>query len=187
MLSSANITQLLIDWGQGDAEALNKLFPLVEKQLHRLAKSYLRQLNPGDCLQTTALINETYLNLIQQDKIEWKNRAHFFGVAAVVMRQFVLNYIREYRSKKRGGDNVQIELGENIAFTQPKSDEIIALDQALSQLAEFDPRKAKVVELRYFGGLNISEIAEVLKISQTTVVRDWNLARAWLAKRLESQ
>lgn len=184
MQSSAEITQLLIDWGNGDADALEKLLPLVEQTLYRFARHYLHKLKPGDTLQTTAVINETYLNLIQQDKIQWQNRAHFYGVAATLMRQFLLNYIRNAKAKKRGGGRTEIQLREGMAFTDPKSDEIIALDEALCQLAEFDQRKAKVVELRYFGGLTLEEIAAVLKISEMTVLRDWNMAKAWLAKQL---
>jgi RNA polymerase sigma factor (TIGR02999 family) len=184
MKPSADITELLIDWRNGNQEALDKLFPLVEEKLNRLAKFYLRQLKPGDTLQTTAIVNETYLHLIKHDQIEWQNRAHFFGIAATVMRQFLLNYIRDAKAQKRGGNRFRVELTKDVAITQPKSDKIIALDEALNKLAELDARKAKVVELKYFGGMTLPEIAEVLKISEMTVIRDWNFAKAWLANIL---
>lgn len=184
MSASANITQLLIDWGNGDAKALEKLLPLVEAKLHHIAHQQLRAVKGGHTLQTTAIINETYLSLIQQNNIEWQNRAHFFGVASITMRQFLLNYIRNSERKKRGGKQLQVTLGENMAFMEQKSIEILALDEALSQLAEIDERKARVVEFKYFGGMQNEEIAEVLQISSLTVTRDWNMAKAWLAKRL---
>lgn len=186
MESSAAITELLIDWSKGNQNALEELFPLVEKELHRLAHHYLRQLNPGNTLQTTAVINETYLKLVEQNRVQWKDRAHFFGVAATVMRRFLINYIRDGKAQKRGGKKEQIELKESLLISEKKSDEILALEEALKLLANFDERKAKVVEYRYFGGLSNAEIAEILKVSEQTIQRDWNFAKAWLAKKIKN-
>lgn len=184
MLSTVGITELLIDWGAGNSDALEKLFPLVEKELHRLAHNYMRKLRPGNTLQTTAVINETYIRLIDQNKVQWQNRAHFFGIAATVMHRFLLNYIRDQKAQKRGGGAVEVSLGEAMIITREKSHEILALEQALCKLAEIDQRKAKVVELQYYGGLNVNEIAEVLKVSIVTVRRDWLMAKAWLAREV---
>ncbi len=187
MHSSAGITELLIDWGEGNEDALEKLFPLVEKELHRLAHNYMRRLSPGNTLQTTALINETYIRLIDQNRVQWQNRAHFFGIAATMMRRFLLNYIRDNKRKKRGGDLIQVTLEDNATITDEKSDEILALEEALCALSKMDERKAKVVELRYYGGLSVKETAEVLKVSEITVLRDWNLAKAWLAREIRNE
>lgn len=187
MPSSAAITELLIDWSKGNKDALEKLFPLVEKELHRLAHSYMRRLNPGNTLQTTAVINETYIRLVEQDKVQWQNRAHFFGIAANVMRRFLLNYIRDGNAKKRGGELVQVEFDDALLYSEQKSDEILVLEEALCLLAEIDERKAKIVELRYFGGLSVAETAEVLGVSEATVHRDWNFAKAWLARKVRNE
>jgi len=186
MQSSAEITELLIDWSKGNQEALDKLFPFVEKELRRLARSYMRKMRPGNTIQTTAVINETYLKLVDQNKVEWQNRAHFFGIAAFLMRQFLVNYIRDRNRKKRGGEFAKVEFDETILSSE-KSAEILVLEHALCRLAEFDERKAKVVELRFYGGLSVSEIAEVLKISEITVSRDWNMAKAWLARQIRNE
>lgn len=182
MVSSIAITDLLINWSEGDEDALRKLFPLVEKELHRLAHAYMRQMRPGNTMQTTAIINETYIRLVDQKRVRWQNRAHFFGIAATVMRRVLYNYIRERKSKKR--DGIQVSFAESMAFANGKSDEILALEEALRRLAEIDERKVKVVELRYYGGLSVEETAEVLKVSVPTVMRDWNLAKAWLAREI---
>ena len=184
MSSSAGITELLIDWGDGNADALEQLFPLVEKELHRLAHHYMRRMSPGNTLQTTALINETYIRLVDQNKVQWQNRAHFFGIAASMMRRFLLNYIRDNKRQKRGGDLIKLALEEATMITDEKSDELLVLEEALCALAEFDERKAQVVELKYYGGLTVDEIAEVLKVSVITVNRDWNMAKAWLAREI---
>nr|HQU85072.1 ECF-type sigma factor [Pyrinomonadaceae bacterium] len=155
-----------------------------EKELHRLAHQYIRQLNPGHTLQTTAVINETYIKLVDSNIVEWQNRAHFFAIAANMMRRFLLNYIRDSKRQKRGGDFTRVEFDENIAVVEQKSDEILALEEALQKLSEFDERKARIVELRYFGGLTFEEIAEILKISEITAHRDWNFAKAWLARNM---
>lgn len=186
MQSSAEITELLIDWSDGNQDALEKLFPLVEKELHRLAHNYMRHLNSGNTLQTTAIINETYLKLIDQEKVQWQSRAHFFAVAATVMRHFLQNYVRDRKALRRGGELTQVEMSESLIFTKQKSDEILALEEALKLLEAFDERKAKVVELRYFGGLSTFETAEVLKVSEQTVHRDWSFAKAWLARKMRN-
>lgn len=185
MLSSIGITELLIDWSAGNDDALEKLFPLVEKELHRLAHNYMRKLRPGNTLQTTALINETYIRLVDQNKVQWQNRVHFFSIAAIMMRRFLLNYIRDNKAQKRGGGGaIEVSFEDAMIVTEQKSHEILALEEALCKLAEIDGRKAKVVELRYYGGLNVSEIAEVLKVSVVTVNRDWTMAKAWLAREV---
>jgi RNA polymerase sigma-70 factor (ECF subfamily) len=185
--SSLEITQLLLDWSDGDETALEKLLPLVERELHRLAHYQMRRLRPGNTLQTTALINETYLRLINQNCVQWQNRAHFFGISAQLMRRILLNYIRDQKRLKRGGDAIQISLSEAMIISAQKTSELLALDEALKRLAEFDERKGKVVELRFFGGLSVEETAEVLKVSQITVIRDWNMAKAWLAREIRNE
>ncbi len=185
MLPTPSITELLIDWSDGNAAALDELFPIVERELHRLASIQMRKMRPGNTLQTTALINETYLRMVDQNRVQWQNRAHFFAIAASMMRRILLNHLRDRRRIKRGGGAIQVTLDEGLMITREKSDEILALEEALCRLAEIDERKAKVVELRYYGGLSVDETAEVLKVSGITVIRDWNLAKAWLARELE--
>lgn len=187
MKSSAEITELLIDWSKGNEDALEKLFPLVEKELHRLAHFYMVKMRPGNTLQTTAIINETYIRLVEQDKVQWQNRAHFFGIAASMMRRVLLNYARDQHRQKRGGNAVAVSLTEALIISNEKSEEIIALEEALQRLAEIDERKVKVVELRYYGGLSISECAEFLKVSEATIIRDWNMAKAWLAREIRNE
>jgi len=186
MLPTSGITDLLINWSEGDADALEELFPLVERELHRLAHIQMRRLRPGNTLQTTALINETYIRLVDQNRVQWQNRAHFFAIAASMMRRILLNYLRDRNRLKRGGGAAQVTLDEGLAIADAKSDEILALEEALCRLAEIDERKAKVVELRYYGGLSVEETAEVLKVSNITVMRDWNLAKAWLAREIRN-
>ncbi len=187
MLPASGITELLIDWSEGNAAALEELFPLVERELHRLAQVQMRKMRPGNTLQTTALINETYIRLIDQNRVQWQNRAHFFAIAAGMMRRILLNHLRDRRRVKRGGGALQVTLDEGLMITEAKSDEILALEEALCNLSKIDERKAKVVELRYYGGLSVEETAEVLKISPITVMRDWNLAKAWLARELSNE
>lgn len=184
MFSNIGITDLLIDWSAGNEGALEKLFPLVEKELHRLAHNYMRKLRPGNTLQTTAIINETYIRLIDQNKVQWQNRAHFFSISATIMRRFLLNYIRDRKAQKRGGTAIEVSLSDAMSVTEEKSHEILAVEEALCRLAEIDERKAKVVELRYYGGLEVDEIAEVLKVSVVTVRRDWLMAKGWLAREV---
>jgi len=187
MIPSASITELLIDWSNGDLSAQEDLFPLVEKELHRLAHHYARRLNRGNTLQTTAVINETYLKLVDQNRVQWQNRAHFFAIAATMMRRILLNYLRNKNRLKRGGEAVQVSLSEAMIVSDKKSNEILALEEALCRLAEIDERKSRVVELRFYGGLSVEETAEVLKVSCVTVMRDWNMAKAWLAREIRDE
>lgn len=186
MPSPSEITGLLINWSNGDQSALERLLPLVERELHRLAHSYMRREHPGHTLQTTALINETYLRLVDQREVQWQNRAHFFGIAGRIMRRILLNYARDQGRAKRGGKALRISFSEADLISVEKSEELLALDDALKRLEAFDERKSQVVELRYFGGLSVEETAEVLKVSAITVARDWNFAKAWLARELGS-
>lgn len=187
MVTSSAITELLINWSNGDSSAQEELFPLVEKELHRLAHHYARRLNRGNTLQTTAIINETYIRLVDQDRVQWQNRAHFFAIAANMMRRILLNYLRDRNRLKRGGQAVQISLSEATVFSAQKSDEVLALEESLCRLAEIDERKCRVVELRFYGGLSVEETAEVLKVSTITVIRDWNMAKAWLAREIRNE
>lgn len=188
MISSptSEITGLLIDWSNGDQTAVDKLIPLVEQELHRLAHSYMRREHPDHTLQTTALVNEAYLKLIDQKKTHWQNRAHFFAISATIMRRILLNYARDQHRDKRGGNAVQVSLSDISVVSMGRPEELIALDEALQHLSEVDERKSRVVELKYFGGLETDEIAEVLKVSPITVMRDWRFARAWLLREIEN-
>ena len=185
-MSSENITGLLVDWNAGDQSALEKLLPLVERELHRLAHSYMRREDPDHTLQTTALINETYLRLVDQRKVNWQNRAHFFGIAAQIMRRILLNYARDQNRLKRGGRAIHVSLSEAFIMPAEKDRELIALNDALDRLETIDERKSKVVELRYFGGLSVEETAEVLGVSPITIMRDWQFAKAWLAREMQN-
>ena len=183
---SPDITALLVDWSNGDKSALDKLLPLVEKELHRLAHSYMRRENPDHMLQTTALVNEAYLRLIDQKKTRWQNRAHFFGIAARIMRRILMNYARDQQRLKRGGGAIQVSLSEVAVASLTTSSDLIALDESLERLSAVDDRKAQVVELRYFGGLSVEETGEVLGVSPITVLRDWKFAKAWLLRDIEN-
>jgi RNA polymerase sigma-70 factor, ECF subfamily len=184
MLSSAGITQLLIEWSEGDEDAKEKVFILVERELHRLAHHYIRQIQPGNSLQTTALINEAYIRLVDQTRVKWQNRAHFFAIAATIMRRILLSYIRDAKRRKRGSAAKHLPLEEAHYISDEKRREIVALELALRELEAVDERKAKIVELRYFGGLSLEETAAVLNISVPTAVRHWNLAKAWIAREI---
>ena len=184
--SPQRVTQLLADWSHGDDAALTELTPLVYEELRRLAHHYMGGQRADHTLQTTALVNEAYLRLADQTNPNWQNRAHFFAVAARAMRQILVNYAKSYRSQKRGGGALKIELDEAALVSPEESKEIVELHEALERLATLDSRKAEVVELKYFGGLNYDEIAEVLKISAITVRRDWEFAKAWLYTELHS-
>ena len=186
MSSPSDITALLVDWSKGDKAALDKLFPLVERELHRLAHSYMRKERSNHTLQTTALVNEAYLRLVDQRNTRWQNRAHFFGIAAQIMRRILMNYARDRQRIKRGGGAIQMSLSETDVVSVTKVSELLALDEALDRLAAIDKRKAKVVEFRYFGGLSVEETAEVLDVSSITVTRDWNMAKAWLAREIQA-
>lgn len=178
----ANVTRLLVEWGHGEQAALDELIPLVYAELQRLAQHYLRGERRGHTLQTSALINEVFLRLIDQ-QIDWHNRAHFFGVAARLMRQILVDHARSQGRVKRGGDQQRVSLADAAELEPATDKDLIALDEALTGLAALDPRQSQIVELRFFGGLTIEETAEVLGISHATVEREWSMARAWL--RLE--
>lgn len=178
--SSHQVTQLLVDLSGGDRTALDKLMPLVYAELHQLAHHYMRREPGGHTLQTTALVNEAYLKLIDQQRVRWQNRAHFFAIAAQVMRRILLDHARTQHRAKRGGGALQVSLDEAMVISEERSAELIALDEALTRLSAVDARKSQVVELRYFGGLTVEEAAEVLKVAPNTVVRDWSTAKAWL-------
>ena len=181
---SHEVTQLLLAWSAGDRGALDRLVPLVYAELHRLAKSYMRKERAGQTLQTTALIHEAYLRLIDANQVQWQNRAHFFGVAARVMRQILVAMARERGYQKRGGGAHRVSLDEAMVVNDERDEDLVALDEALSALADVDARKAQVVELRFFGGLTEKETAEALNVSIDTVTRDWRLARSWLHRKL---
>jgi RNA polymerase sigma factor (TIGR02999 family) len=185
--SSQEITQMLLAWSDGDQAALEKLTPLVYAELRRLAKGYMFGERPGHTLQTTALINEAYLRLIDWKNVRWQGRAHFFGVAAQLMRRILVDFARARNYAKRGGAAHQVSLDEAVTIHEDRSAEFIALDEALKSLAEIDPRKSQIVELRFFGGLSAKETAEALKVSQRTVEREWNSARAWLYRELRGK
>jgi len=175
-----DVTQLLVDWGKGDKQALDGLMPLVYDELHRIASRYLRRERQGHTLQTTALINEAYMRLVDQNRVSWQSRAHFFGVAAQMMRRILVDHARSHLYAKRGGGAQKLTLDEAIATPQERDLDLVALDDALTTLAEIDPQQGRIIELRFFGGLTIDETAEVLSISPATVKRDWNMAKAWL-------
>ncbi len=182
--ASQQITLLLNDWSQGNEVALEQLMPLVYEELRRMARRYMRREHLGHTFQTTDLIHEAYLKIAKQEDQNWQNRAHFFGVAAQAMRHILVDYARSKNSLKRGGLAEKVTLEENLVASANRSEEIVALDDALKQLAALDERKSRVVEMKFFGGLNMEEIAEVLKISPETVKRDWKFARNWLLREL---
>ncbi len=178
---SKEITRMLQEWSGGKQEALDALLPLVYAELHRQASRYLRRERAGHTLQTTALIHEAYLKLIDQREVNWQNRAHFFGIAAQAMRRILVDYARERHRAKRGGIGENLPLEEAaLVVSEERRVDLVALDEALTRLAKFDERQARIVELRYFSGLSIEETAEVLGISPATVKSDWNVAKAWL-------
>ena len=178
---NAHITQLLIAWSDGRREALDDLMPIVYADLRRVAAGYMRREAAGHALQPTALVHEAYVRLVDQKQVKWRNRAHFFGVAAVLMRRILVDHARRRRAEKRGGDWERVTLaGDEVATDTHKEIDVLALDEALERLAQFDPQQERIVELRYFGGLTIEETAEVVGISAATVVREWTIAKAWL-------
>ena len=181
----SQVTQLLIKWSEGDKAALDQLMPLVHSELRRIAKRYMGRQSPGHTLQTSALINEAYLRLVDQQSVDWKDRAHFFAASAQIMRNILIDHARKYRFAKRGAGARKIALDEALAMSEQRAAEFVALDDALSELSTVDPRKSKIVELRFFGGLNIEETAEVMKISPATVQREWRAARAWLQRAIQ--
>lgn len=177
-----SVTQLLIEWRDGDETALNRLMPLVYHELRRLAHRYMRRERPGHMLQTTALINEAYLKLVDNKGMQLQNRSHFYAVAAQAMRRILVDNARARKYAKRGGKAVVVELDQAVAIAAKRAADLVALDDALNDLAKLDPRKSRIVELRYFGGLSVVETAEVLNISPATVMRDWDTAKAWLLR-----
>lgn len=185
--AKAGVTELLRAWGDGDDQALEKLAPLVEQELHRLAHKYMRREGPGKTLQTTALVNEVYLRLIDIQQVSWQNRAHFFAVSAKMMRRILTDFARSRQYLKRGGGAIQVSWDEALYVSQDQDADIVAIDEALNQLALLDARKAEVVELRFFGGLSVEETSEVLKISEQTVLRDWKFAKSWLMRALSEE
>ena len=181
--SPKEITRLLVAWGDGDEAALEELTPLVYQQLHRLAYHYLRHEQPGHTLQTSALVNEAYLRLVDWKNVRWQSRAHFFGVSAQLMRRILVDFARSRRYQKRGGGVPALALEEAALISGERTD-LVALDEALVSLSQLDARQSRVVELRFFGGLTVEETAEVLKVSAATVRRDWSVARAWLRREI---
>lgn len=182
--SAHEITQLLAEWSNGNQTALDKLYPLVYDELHRMAARYMNRERKGHTLQTTALINEAYVRLVDQKHVHWANRAHFFAISAQIMRRILIDHARLHAYAKRGGGAKKVSLDETAIIAVERASGLLLLDEALNRLAEMDPRRSQVVELRYFGGLNNEEISGVLKISENTVTRDWNMARAWLYQEL---
>ena len=184
MLRSHEITNLLIAWSDGDRESLDKLAPLVQSELHRLAKGYLAKERPGHILQATALVHEAYLRLIDWQNVRWQNRAHFFGVAAQMMRRILVDYAVKQKSEKHGGGAPHVTLGEAAAVFSDRNPDLVSLDAALDKLAALNPRQSRVIELHFFGGLALKEIAEVLGVSHGTIKRDLTLAKLWLLGEL---
>jgi RNA polymerase sigma-70 factor (ECF subfamily) len=185
--SPHEITELLIAWGNGSRDALERLIPLVYEELRRLAHRYMRRERPGHSLQTTAVVHEAYLRLIDQKHVHWQNRAHFFAIAAQMMRRILITHAQSQAYAKRGGGALKVSLDEAAILSKERAGELIALDEALKSLSAIDPRRSHVVELRFFGGLSNEEIAEVLKTSPNTVTRDWNVAKAWLYREMSKE
>ena len=184
MTSAQNVTEMLNDWRNGDQEALDRLIPLVYDELRRQAAGYLRRERPGHTLPSAALIHEAYLRLINQQNIEWNSRAHFFAMAARLMRQILVDHARKRLAAKRGGSDIRVSLEEGMAVSQGRTVDLVALDEALTRLAAIDPQQSRIVELRYFSQLSVEETAEALGISPRTVKRDWNVAKAWLRQQI---
>lgn len=182
--SPHQVTQLLKDWSNGDQAARDQLMPLVYDELHRLAHQHMRKERPGHTLQTSALVNEAFVKLVDQKDVHWQNRVHFFGIAAQSMRRILVDHARSRHYAKRGGDARQVSLDEVAIVSPERAAEVVALDDALTSLAAVDSRKSQIVELRFFGGLSIEETAEVLAVSPGTVMRDWTLAKAWLRREM---
>jgi RNA polymerase sigma factor (TIGR02999 family) len=185
--STHEVTQLLRAWSEGEQSALEKLIPLVYDELHRMAQRYMAQERPGHTLQTTALVNEVYLRLVDSAHTSWQNRAHFFAVCAQAMRRILVDWARSRQAMKRGGEIPPLELDEAVVVAGTPGADLVALDEALKALAAVDPRKSQVVELHFFGGLSLEETAEILKISSDTVLRDWKFAKSWLRCELSGE
>ena len=185
--SKVEVTQLLKAWGGGDDQALERLTPVVQSELHRMAHRCMARENPGHTLQTTALVNEVYLRLVDVHAVSWQDRAHFFAISARMMRRILTDFARSRRYQKRGGGAVQVTLDEALVVAPEKHADIMALDQALTQFSALYPRQSQVVELRFYGGLDVAEAAEALKISPETVKRDWRFAKTWLLRAMSGQ
>jgi RNA polymerase sigma factor (TIGR02999 family) len=183
--SPQDVTQLLLAWSQGEQTALEKLTPLVYKELHRLARRYMGRERPDHTLQTTALVNEAYLRLVDCSRVRWQNRAHFLAISAQLMRRVLVDMARSRHYQKREGEAQKVSLDEALEVSRERSADLVALDDALNSLAAIDPRKGQVVELRFFGGLSAEETAEVLKVSPDTVLRDWKLSKVWLLREMK--
>jgi RNA polymerase sigma-70 factor (ECF subfamily) len=183
-MSSPDITVLLKRWSNGDPNALDQLMPAVYDELRTLAAAYLRRESAGHTLQSTALVNEAYLRLVNQNEVQWQNRSHFFGIAARMLRRVLVDHARGRKASKRGGAAVAISLDEQMVIPEKVSWDVVAVDDALNSLCQFDEQQAKIVELRFFGGLSIAEIAAVLGVSASTVKREWLVAKAWLTREL---
>jgi RNA polymerase sigma factor (TIGR02999 family) len=181
------VTQLLSEWSNGDEAALDKLFPLVHPELHRLAHHYMSRERPGHTLQTTAVLNEAYLQLVDNSQAVWQGRTHFIAAAAQIMRHIMVDHARKHQSLKRGGGALKVTLDEGALITETRAQELLDLDAALERLAVQDARKSQIVELRYFGGLTVEETAQFLKLSQRTVEREWTAAKAWLYRELSEE
>ena len=181
------VTQLLGAWSGGDERALEKLVPLMQPELHRLAHHYMSRERPGHTLQTTAILNEAYLRLVENPQPSWQNRAHFIAIAAQLMRRIMVDHARKRHSLKRGADAARVTLDEAAWVTESRSEELLALDEVLEQLTAQDPRKGQIVELRYFGGLTVEETADFLKVSLRTIEREWTMAKAWLYRALTAE
>ena len=184
--STHEVTQLLLDWSDGDQAAFDALMPLVYDELRQMAHRYMSRERPGHTLQTTALVSEAYLRLVDQKRVHWQNRAHFFAVAAQAMRRILIDYARKQRYAKRGGGAPKISLEEAAVMSQERAADLVALDQALITMASLDPQQSRVVELRFFGGLTIEETAEVLRLSVDMVKREWATAKAWLSREMSN-
>lgn len=184
--SPTDVTELLAAWGNGDQAAGDRLIPLVYQELHRLAHHYMKRESPHHTLQTSALVNEAFVRLVDQKNVKWQNRAHFFGIAAQMMRRILVDHARSRHYAKRGGGAQQISFDEALVISDERTAEVVAVDEALQRLEEFDARKSKIVEMRFFAGLSIQETAEVLGVSPGTIMRDWTLAKAWLRREISS-
>ena len=187
MASAPDVTQLLVSWSQGDQKALEQLMPLVYGELRRLAAAYLRRERSNHTLQSTALVNEAFLRMVHQQDVQWRNRAHFYGIAAQMIRRILVDYARGQHAEKRGAGAVKLVLDEAMAVPQQSPDvDLLSLNDALDRLAELDERQSRVVELRFFAGLSIEETAEVMHLSQASIKREWQTARAWLFREMSS-
>lgn len=183
---SKDVTQMLVDWSKGSQEALAQLMPLVYNDLRHLAVHYLQRERPDHTLQPTALVHEAYLRLIDQRSVNWQNRAHFYGVAAQMMRRVLVDYARAHRTEKRGGAAPKLSLDDAIGLSDKKEADLVALDEALTRLAALEPQQSRIVELRFFGGLTVEEVAEVMGISPATIKREWSMAKAWLYREIRT-